>query len=341
MATSYERQWETRRGGGRSASDESRDSYYGTPAIHKPHWGWLIIGYFFLGGISGASYAIASIARLLGGEDNRRIARAGYYVSFAALIPSPILLILDLHRPERFHHMLRVVKVRSPMSVGTWLLSLFGGFSTLSALIEAGNDGVFGCTNPLARLLRALPARTIGALGIAPGFLLSGYTGVLVAATAVPLWTKNHLLMGPLFLSSGVSNATAAIALVLSRSGGTSHRALKRLERLDTVALLAELSLMLTNRARLGALIARPMSEGLLGKINRFGVLGLGISAPLALQAKTVFLGKSSSRRLTGLASALVLAGGFLFRYVLVMAGRDSADDPHATFELAKRKPSE
>ena len=333
----YERRWETRKGGGRSVSDETRDSYYGVPPIHKPHWKWLIILYFFAGGISGSSYALASIAHLTRGEGSERIARAGRYLSLAALLPSPALLIWDLGRPERFYRMLRIFKLRSPMSVGTWILTLFGGFCGLSAAIQAAQDGLLGRSNPLARLLRALPARAIAAAGMPLGFALSGYTGVLLAATAVPLWTKNHLLMGPLFLASSVSNATAAIALVLSLGRGTSHATLKRLERLDTLALLTELSLLLLNHARLGPVIRRPLTQGPVGRLYRLGVLGLGIAAPLTLQASGRALGRSS-RLLTGVASALVLLGGLTFRYVIVLAGRHSADDPQATFEMTTRK---
>jgi formate-dependent nitrite reductase membrane component NrfD len=331
----YERRWETRRGGGRSVSDDSRNSYYGIPAIHKPHWKWLITCYFFAGGISGASYAIASIAQLFRGAETERIARAGRYLSFATLLVSPPLLILDLGRPERFHHMLRIFKLRSPMSVGSWILSVFGGFCGLSALIQAARDGLLGRSNLLARALRALPARAIGTVGMPFGFALSGYTGVLLAATAVPLWTKNYLLMGPLFLASSVSNATAAIALILSAAKGTGEGALRRLERLDTIALLAELTLLLVHRARLGRVIARPMVEGRVGRVYRFGVLGMGLGAPLALRGGRLLSRRNPSRLVVGLSSTLVLSGGLLFRYVIVTAGRDSADDPHATFEFA------
>lgn len=350
MATTFERRWETRRArrdgqvvrdgrgdqAGRTAGDESRDSYYGLPAIHGPHWNWLIVLYFFLGGIAGSSYALASIADLLGGTENRRVARAGRYLSFVAFLPSPILLILDLGRPDRFHHMLRVFKLRSPLSVGTWVLTLFGALSALTTFGQAARDGLLGRDTALARLGRGLPLRLIGALGLAPGFALSGYTGVLLAATAVPLWTKNALLMGPLFLASSVSNATAALALVLAAARGTNRRTLARLERLDTVALLAELALLLTVRARLGGTIARPLVTGHRGWVYRAGVLGVGLGAPLALQAPGVLRGEAPSRRATALASALTLLGGLLFRYVILYAGRHSADDPRATFELTK-----
>ncbi|MDQ4078448.1 MAG: polysulfide reductase NrfD, partial [Chloroflexota bacterium] len=336
MSESYERRWEPRRAGGRSVTDESRSSYYGIPVIHKPHWKWEIYLYFFLGGITGASYVIATIVQLFGGRESRPIVRTGRYLSVATVIPSPILLILDLKRPERFHHMLRVVKLRSPMSLGTWGLVLFSVFSALSALIQAAEDGLFGRRNGVARLLTALPAGAIGVLGSAPAFFVSGYTGVLLAATAVPLWAKNYLLLGPLFIASSLSNATAAIALLLAVAGKAKEQTLKRLERLDMLMLLGELGLLLAMRANMGPVIGRPLHEGKFGWLHRLGVLGAGIAVPLALQSKSVLFGGKASRFVVALASTLVLVGGFLLRYIIVMAGKESADDPQATFELTK-----
>lgn len=323
----------------RSAPVETQDGYYGIPVIHKPHWKWLIIWYFYLGGISGASYALANIAQLARAPDADRIARAGRYISLAALLPSPALLILDLGRPEKFHHMLRVVNFRSPMSLGTWILSAFGVFCGLSAVRQAVRDGFLGTAGSLPRLLSSLPDRTIGAVGIVPALLTSGYTGVLLAATAVPLWTKNHLLMGPLFLASSLSNATAAITLALSLRRDTPRSTLHRLERLDILSLGAELGLLLLNQVRLGPVLRRPLRTGAVGRVYRFGVLGGGISLPLALQLSSLRRGHAS-RGTTALTSSLVLLGGFAFRYVIVMAGHTSADDPQATFALA-RKPKE
>ncbi len=321
--------------GGRSVADASRDSYYGVPVIHRPHWKWLVIWYFFLGGIAGASYVVATVAELFGGKTGRPIVRAARYLSLAALLPCPPLLILDLGRPERFLHMLRVFKLRSPMSVGTWGLTVFGVFCTISALIEAARDGLLTPFRPLDRLLRALPARAIGVLGAGPAMFVGGYTGVLLAATAVPLWARSHLLLGPLFLTSAVSTATAAITLVLALSGA-KHRALGRLERLDSIALLTEAAILAAVRARLSPTLARPIAEGRLGRLRALGVSTLGIAAPLALQAPAAFFGRRLPRPLTALAALLVLAGGFTLRYVLVMGGLASADDPQATFELAR-----
>lgn len=335
MTAGYQRTWETRRRGGRSAGDAARGSYYGVPPIHKPHWEWLIVFYFFFGGLTSGSYVVATIAEWFGGSAGRPIARVGRYVSFAALLACPPLLILDLGRPERFHHMLRVFKLRSPMSVGVWGLLAYSGFCTLSACMQAASDRLIAPATLFSRFLRAHPARLVSLAGTGSAFFLGGYTGVLLAATAVPLWARNALLMGPLFLTSALSSSTAAIALVLALLPGTPRESLKRLERFDALALLAELVLVLAVRLLPGQVIGRALTEGRRGPAYLVGVIGLGILAPAALQWPSLAHDEAPSRPRAVLASVLVLIGGFLLRYVMVFGGRRSADDPAATFAFA------
>src|SRR5262249_54731183 len=152
------------------------------------HWKWLIVSYMFLGGLSSGSYVVATVAELFGDRDDADTVRVGRYVAALALLPCPILLILDLGRPERFFNMFRVLKLRSPMSLGTWGLTVFGGFATMSAAAHASRDGLVGGPT---RPLRGAPTRLIGLAGAGPGFFVGGYTGVLLGATAVPMWAKN------------------------------------------------------------------------------------------------------------------------------------------------------
>jgi formate-dependent nitrite reductase membrane component NrfD len=307
------------------------------PTIHKPHWGWLVTLYFYLGGLSAGSHVVASIAELVGGAPARPIVRVGRYLSFAALIPCPLLLVADLGRPERFLYMLRVLKLRSPMSVGVWGLLTFSAFCGVSTARQLARDGLLG-TGLLGRLLLRLPGRVVDLLGSGPGFFVGSYTGVLLAATAVPLWTRSYLLMGPLFLTSAISNATAAIALLLALGRGNQRESLRRLQRLDTLALLGELALVLALRMHLGAHLARPLERNRIRVLFRGGIIGVGLVAPLAIQAALARLGHAAPRWLHVLPSVLVLIGGVLVRYVMVTAGRESADDPQATFEITRRR---
>src|SRR6266545_7238199 len=74
--------------------------------VRAPEWTWYILFYFFLAGLSGGSYFIATLLRLYGTRSDEPAARLGYYVAFPTLVVCPILLSLDLTKPLRFWHML-------------------------------------------------------------------------------------------------------------------------------------------------------------------------------------------------------------------------------------------
>jgi formate-dependent nitrite reductase membrane component NrfD len=298
--------------------------------MHKPHWKWLIISYFFLGGVSAGSYVVAAAAQLFGQKDDRIVTRVGRYLALAALVPCPPLLILDLGRPERFLYMLRVLKLRSPMSIGTWGLVTFSGFTMLSAAVEAVADGVL--RGP-ATILHRAPTRLIGTLGSAFGFFVGGYTGVLLGATAVPLWAKNVRLLGPLFLCSALAAACAAISCIIALLPGHRAGPLRRLQRAEMMAAGGELLLLGAVHLNSGQL-GKPLHEGRLGRLHLGGSLGLGIVLPMLLHLIGARIGLPH-RLMTVLASLSSLTGGFIVKYAVVMAGHASADDPAATFEFA------
>ena len=126
------------------------DSYYGKPIIKEPVWGARDVGgYLFFGGLAGASSVLAGFAQAAG---NHRQAKASKIAAVGAIGLSGLALVADLGRPERFVNMLRVVKVTSPMSVGSWLISAFGGASAAAAACAV-----------TGRLPRAGAAATAGA----------------------------------------------------------------------------------------------------------------------------------------------------------------------------------
>src|SRR5438034_8640366 len=181
-------------------------SYYDYPVLKAPTWHWEITWYFFFGGLAAGCYVIASIASLFGSREDRAVARTGYYLSLLSLLPCPILLIKDLGRPDRFLHMLRIFKVKSPMSMGTWGLLSFSLFSGVTVVIQAARDGILGRWWG-SRLLAALPQRFLAIPGSALGVFLGGYTGVLLTATSVPLWSRSKVL-GAVFISSAISTSS-------------------------------------------------------------------------------------------------------------------------------------
>jgi len=308
--------------------------YYGVPAIHPPHWKWLIIAYFYLGGISGAAYVIAAIEERGGNRADVYLLRVARYISLAALLPSPVLLILDLGRPKRFFYMLRVLKLRSPMSTGTWGLTAFGAFVTLSALMQAHEDDLL----PSAvsqRVPSRMGSQVIAGVGSLLGLFVAGYTGVLLAATAVPLWMKRPLLLGPLFLCSAFSTAAAAIELILTMLPRVDPATRNRLARFESVALLAEMGVLATWLTRLGS-TAQPLTSGAESLVIRHGVVGAGMTLPLLLRALAHHREKRLGRQLSSVAAVCVLTGGFALRYAIVNGGQASARNPRFTFDLTR-----
>ncbi len=302
-------------------------TYYGIPLIKKAHWSWQIYLYFFLGGIAGGSYLVSTLAHLLGIDS--KLVRSGRYLSFACLLASPILLIMDLGRPERFHHMLRILKFRSPMSIGTWALSGFGMFCGLTTAHQVAKDGLLNWFPLAARLFKALPVKVIEAFGSFLGLVVASYTGVLLSSTAVPIWARAKHILGPLFLTSGLSTSLSALSLILSL-GHSSHDTLQRLDRAEVIAMTTELGLIASLIPTLGPL-GKPLFKGRLGLLFNVGTIGGGLLLPLLTKVGFTLSGRPASRSINIAASLLALTGGFILRYVWVKAGRISADDPLAT----------
>ncbi len=218
-------------------------TYYNQPLIKKAHWSWEVILYFFLGGMAGGSYLAATLADLLGSARDVPLIRVGRYLSFVCILISPILLVKDLGRPERFLHMMRVLKLRSAMSLGTWGLTLFGLFCGLTTAHQAAKDGLLNWLPFFPRLLKALPVKLIESIGSFFGLFVASYTGVLLSSTAVPVWARARHILGPLFLTSGVSTGLSGLSLILSL-GRNQQDTLERLERAELIAMTTELGLI-------------------------------------------------------------------------------------------------
>ena len=284
-----------------------------------PHWQWLIVGYFFVGGLAGGSYFLAVLIDLFGAPEDRPLARLGYYISFPAVLLSGLLLTLDLHRPDRFWHMLvqsrtwrPMFKSYSPMSVGSWALLLFGLFAFvafLSALHDAGRVR-------WAWLRRVRPPGVVGSLvaivGGIVGFFIAGYTGVLLAVTNRPIWADTPLL-GLNFVISAASTSAALLILLAWRcrqSGGVLA-----LERFDTAVLAIELVALVALLASLGSMLRAWLSAW--GLLLLVGVILVGIVLPLLLEWRWRPARPGWRPAVTAL---LVLVGGFIFRMVVILS---------------------
>ncbi len=317
--------------------EQQESTYYDRPVLKAPVWRWEIIWYFFFGGLASGCYVIASIAALFGSREDRVVSRTGYYASLLALLPCPLLLTKDLGRPERFLNMLRLFKVKSPMSMGTWALVSFSLFSGTTAVIQAARDGLLGRWWG-ARLLAALPQGLIALPGTVLGTFLGGYTGVLLTATSIPLWSRSKLL-GAVFICSAMSTSSALISCVLRLTNAPVHT-LHKLERLEWVALLSEMVGMFaflrgTGRAARPLVGTAPTEHGM--TFWRF-VFGTGLVLPWLLQTLSL-IRRSPQRRAGGglMIPVLVLVGGYFLRRTLIEAGHASSRDARTMLWNAKR----
>jgi hypothetical protein len=274
-------------------------SYYGQPVLKQPVWSWEIPCYFFTGGLAGASATLGYLCELRGDDV---LARRAWGAAMVGIGVSPLLLIADLGRPARFLNMLRMFKVTSPMSVGSWILSLSAATTTV-ATAHAWR----GLFPRLARVAR--PAAALS------GLPLSTYTAALVADTAVPAWHEARATL-PFVFGAGAGLSAGAAAVITTPPDKAA--AARRLALAGAVAELAAKEVMERRLGDLGEVYKQ-------GTAQRFGNLGhaclLGGSVLLSRRG-------SSSWRAAAAAGALLLGGALSARWSVFKAGFNSVADP-------------
>lgn len=187
--------------------------------VRAPEWLWFILGYFFLAGLSGGSYVLATLMRLSGDARDEPAARLAFYAAFWLLPLCPLFLTVDLGASWlRFWHMLVNVtpgnaglnfKYYSPMSVGVWVLLIFGVFATISALGAWLADR----SGRTASAPAGPVSVAFNVVGAVVALFFASYTGVLLSVSNQPVWSDTWTL-GGMFLASGLSGAAALVALL-------------------------------------------------------------------------------------------------------------------------------
>lgn len=290
-------------------------SYYGRPVVKAAPWEAAIPAYLFLGGAAAGSSLLAAGADLSGRPGMRRTSRLG---ALAGITLSLLALVDDLGRPSRFHHMLRVFKPTSPMSVGTWVLTAYGP--------AAGAAGAAELRPLLPRLLRdsrlarllGLSARPAGLAAAAVAPAVAAYTAVLLADTSTPTWHAAHRELPFVFVGSAAA-AGAGLAMV-----GSPVAEAAPARRLGVAGALLELAVERKMEAGMG-LTAEPLHEGAAGRLMR---LSTALTLTGAVGAATV----ARRSRAGAVASGLALLGGSAcLRFGIFEAGQHSARDPKYT----------
>jgi formate-dependent nitrite reductase membrane component NrfD len=299
--------------------------------VAGPEWGFWIVTYFFLGGIAAGAYLIAVLIEWFGTEEDRALARVAYWIAFPLIVVCALCLTIDLDSPSRFWHMLfksevtkgafaagfpfsaegwrravhaPIFKYWSPMSVGSWVLTLFGICSFVSFLIALWPE------RWPARWFRNRWAHgALQAVGCAAGFFIASYTGALLSASNQPMWSDTTWL-APLFLASAASTGLATMVLLAWWKNVGTPAARERLEGAEPLAQGLELVMLGAFAASLGAGLV-PVLLTVRGFVLVFGTLLFAILIPLLLHARA-----GHGRRWgVPVAAACVLFGGLLLRY--------------------------
>lgn len=232
-----------------------------------PEWRWYILGYFFLAGLAGGSYALGTMLRVWGRPADEPAARLCFLLAFPLTLLCPVLLTLDLGQPLRFWHMMYDTGVGgpalnfrtwSPMSLGVWGLLVFGVFAVLSFLEALAADGRFRF--PLSNVVRAVLGgrfgRLVSIVGTVFALFIAAYTGVLLSVSNQPVWSDTYLL-GALFLVSGLSGATALVTLFTRwrPAAAASHEALAEADGYFALLELAIIAVLFVTLAFAGQLL--------------------------------------------------------------------------------------
>jgi hypothetical protein len=304
----------SRRGGDRVMVPEADfTSYYGRPVVKPAPWEKDIAIYLFSGGVASGTAMLGAGADLTGRPGLRRVSRLG---SLASLVVSLVALVHDLGRPSRFLKMLRVAKLTSPMSVGTWILTLHGPFAGLAAAAELVGVLPTRMQRGPVRLLLALgrPAGVVGAITAPP---VASYTAVLLSATATPAWHGARRELPFVFVGSAAA-ASGGLGLVgapVAEAGPARFLAIG--------GAVAELAAERRMERSMG-LSAETLHQGRAGRYMRASAVLTAAGAVGALVGRR-------SRALSALSGAALMAGSWCTRFGVFEAGIASAEDPKYT----------
>lgn len=293
-------------------------TYYGRQQLKPaPFNKYVVGGYVFLAGLSGKAQLLATLLDLTRGRREAYLVRRGRLLALLAPTIGSVLLIWDLHTPKRFYNMFRVFKRTSPMSIGTWILTVFSGFSGLTAVA----DWVRGWRG-VARVAQ-IPAAISGAG-------LGTYTASLLSSTSTPLWAAAPRALAVRFAASSVASAAAALSLCAQRND-TRHD-------LDTIcagALAVELAATLAAEGEYQLSGVNRALDSNDGRLETMGGTDFGTLLPLGLLAVALLTG-SRSRPLSAAASCAVLGGSLMMRIGMLGSGAVSASRPDISLEYAQ-----
>jgi hypothetical protein len=273
--------------------------YAGRKVTKAPEWHALVGVDNMLNGLATGLFLVTALAELAVPGVFTAVAYVAYPVALALLLADLTCLTLDLGDPLRFHHMLRMIKLHSPMSLGVWSLTVFAFFLTAAVALSLVPDGGPGLT---------WAWRLIAVVGMVPALCSATYKGVLFSTTAQPVW-RDARWLGAYLTSSALLIGAAEAALLALLFGPEQASALLRAALgLLLGGMLITLALLLHNVHHELCRAYRPRQLVWRGVV----VLGIGGAIPLIM----LLVGDGSL--LLATAALLILAGSLFVRLEIV-----------------------
>ncbi len=293
------------------------------PVLHI--WHWQIPLYLFLGGLAAGILFFAALYTILGRKEEMKGAvQYAPFIAPVALVLGLIALFLDLKHQLYFWRLYTTIRLESPMSWGAWTLLAITPLSFIWAALNI--KLIFPTWDWKYHWLKDFEAfcrRNIIPLAwmiLILSVILGIYTGILFSAfNARPLW--NTSILGPLFLTSGLSTGAAVIILF-----SKSHKERLLFSRIDLMLIIIELffivhmfmGFLASTQVQIDA-AALFLGGPFTAQFWVFVVL-MGLLLPAVLEALEL-----ARFRIPALVPAtLVLFGGLMLRFIIANAGQVS-----------------
>lgn len=285
--------------------------------FHEPPLGVAIALYFYLTGLSAGSFILSTLAYGFGVEKYKPLGKIGVILAVVLLVLAPMLLIVDLERPLRFWHLFPYLNLASPVTWGTFLLTIY----PLNCLIY----GYFMYKGDERR------TKFFGLLGIPLAISVHGYTGFILALSkARALW--NTAVMPILFLVSAMVSGIALMIIVIvikdrffSPEKRVNREMVIDLGKILAGAILADLFLIFSDVLVLLTADTEAREAAMLILSLDFSPLFLGVEIFLGSLIPLAILAASATREKVGwvtLAAIFVMIGIWAMRYIMVIGGQ-------------------
>lgn len=266
---------------------------------------WMIVTYFFLGGLSAGAY-VFSVAANYWKQEFKHLAKKSAVLSFIAIAVGMLILLHDLGQPFRAWRLFLSFNPLSPLSWGVWFVNAFMFFNFIY--------------NALLFIKREANAKIFAYAGLPFALLTAAYTGMLLAqAPSRVLW---HSALMPVLFVNGALISGIALVMLFSAKAQNSEL-LSKLGRFVAWLIILELAMilgeliLLFNGGTEHVAVARSLFSGKIGCLFLGFEIVLGSIVPVA-----ILLRARTNAVLQIVASLLILIGIFAMRYVIVIGGQ-------------------